>query len=243
MRPPGAARARPAPAAGHPHYYHHHQPRPCAAGARRPQSQSCTSLRLNGRGYAAHVCFGTRGASESPLDGYALRDAILQKWGKCYDVELKLTEAMGGKTLYLNVSPFSLDEVPFRHESELDYLSHLQAIAELLTEWDRADLVLAEIAASSKAPRRGTIPLLTVPINLRLPPDLVDGFAQSRSQVGPYMSESGAELDEKLARDAAASGDGGALALSAVETALLAACGTTLLGVPIYLLLNRDYGP
>ena len=127
------------------------------------------------------------------LDGYQLRDVIVARWGKEYDVEITLTEYMGGKVgrwcghpetnsrgnrpltyavpmqaIYLNVSPFSRDLPPFRHESELDYLSHLQAVSELLVKWDRADLVLAEILDSEKEPRRGTIPLLTVPINLRL---------------------------------------------------------------------------
>lgn len=71
------------------------------------------------------------------FDGYAMRDVILEKWGKCYDVDFNRVDSFGFKNLYLNVLPFHLGGRRFRHETELDYLCHLQAVVEILQKYEQ----------------------------------------------------------------------------------------------------------
>ena len=49
-------------------------------------------------------------------------------------------------------------------------------VAELLLRWGRVASVKRQIDESDKQPRRGTVPLLTVPIRLDLPNELVKSF-------------------------------------------------------------------
>ena len=63
-----------------------------------------------------------------------------------------------------------------RHTDRQAYLEHLQAVAELLLRWGRVASVKRQIDESDKQPRRGTVPLLTVPIRLDLPNELVKSF-------------------------------------------------------------------
>lgn len=74
---------------------------------------------------------------ESDFDGYALRDAIYEKWGLCYDLDFNPVDSFGFRGLYLNVLPFHLGGRRFRHDTELDYLCHLQAIVEILQKYDQ----------------------------------------------------------------------------------------------------------
>jgi hypothetical protein len=71
------------------------------------------------------------------FDGYAMRDVILEKWGRCFDVDFNKVDSFGFKSLYLNVLPFCLGARRFRHDTELDYLCHLQAVVEILLKYDQ----------------------------------------------------------------------------------------------------------
>lgn len=71
---------------------------------------------------------GEEQEEEREFDGYALRDAIYNKWGQCFDVDFQPVTTFGFRELYLNVMPFRLGGKRFRHETELDYLCHLQAV-------------------------------------------------------------------------------------------------------------------
>jgi len=108
---------------------------------------------------------------ETEFDGYALRDAIYKKWGKCYDIDFQPVQTFGFRELYLNVLPFALGGRRFRHETELDYLCHLQAIVEILEKYDQLDYVLAQLEETNKKPRAGTSPLVAVPFRLDLTED------------------------------------------------------------------------
>lgn len=107
------------------------------------------------------------------FDGYALRDIIYQKWGACFDVDFNRVDAMGFKNVYLNILPFRLGKRPFRHASEYDYLCHLQAVVEILQDYEQLDYVLYQISETKKKPRPGTSPLVAVPIRLDLTPEQV----------------------------------------------------------------------
>lgn len=102
------------------------------------------------------------------FDGYALRDVIYEKWGKCYDVDFNRVDSFGIRNLYLNVLPFHLGGRTFRHETEMDYLCHLQAVVEILEKYDQIGYVLAQIDDTKKKPRAGTSPLVAVPLRLDL---------------------------------------------------------------------------
>ena len=102
------------------------------------------------------------------VDGYFLRDVIYEKWGYCFDLDFNRVDSFGFRELYLNVLPFHLGGRRFRHETELDYLCHLQAVVEILQKYDQLDYVLAQIEETKKKPRAGTVPIVAVPLRLDL---------------------------------------------------------------------------
>jgi len=108
---------------------------------------------------------------ETEFDGYMLRDAIYNKWGQCFDINFQPVTTFGFRELYLNVMPFRLGSKRFRHETELDYLCHLQAVVEILEKYDQLDYVLAQLEETKKKPRAGTSPLVAVPFRLDLTED------------------------------------------------------------------------
>lgn len=65
---------------------------------------------------------------EEEFDGYKMRDAIYNKYGECFDVDFNKVDSYGFRSVYLNIMPFRLGGKRFRHETELDYLCHLQAV-------------------------------------------------------------------------------------------------------------------
>eukprot|EP00977_Amphora_coffeiformis_P025130 scaffold18346_cov145-Amphora_coffeaeformis.AAC.2 len=110
---------------------------------------------------------------DDDFDGYQFRDVILEKWGKCFDVDFNKVDTLGIRSLYLNVMPFYLGKRPFRHKTELDYLCHLQAVVEILQEYNQLGYVLQQIQETQKKPRPGTSPLVAVPLRLDLTPEQV----------------------------------------------------------------------
>eukprot|EP00550_Attheya_septentrionalis_P001582 CAMPEP_0198293482 /NCGR_PEP_ID=MMETSP1449-20131203/17342_1 /TAXON_ID=420275 /ORGANISM="Attheya septentrionalis, Strain CCMP2084" /LENGTH=237 /DNA_ID=CAMNT_0043993073 /DNA_START=244 /DNA_END=958 /DNA_ORIENTATION=+ len=108
---------------------------------------------------------------EEEFDGYAMRDVIYEKWGACFDVDFQRVDAFGMRELYLNVLPFRLGSRRFRHDTELDYLCHLQAIVEILEKYDQLGYVLMQIDETKKKPRGNTSPLVAVPLRLDLTPE------------------------------------------------------------------------
>jgi hypothetical protein len=108
------------------------------------------------------------------FDGYALRDAIFKKWGFCYDVNFNRVDTWRDRQLFLNILPYKLGRKPFRHETELDYLSHLQAVVDILRKYEQLDYVLEQISDTDKKPLGGRSPIVAVPIRLDLTKDQVD---------------------------------------------------------------------
>jgi hypothetical protein len=74
---------------------------------------------------------------DEEFDGYALRDVIYEKWRLCYDVDFNRVDSFGFRCLYLNILPFHLGGRRFRHESEIDYLCHLQAVVQILQKYNQ----------------------------------------------------------------------------------------------------------
>lgn len=108
------------------------------------------------------------------FDGYAFRDLLLAKWGECYDVDFNRVDSFGFREIYLNIYPFKMGgRNKWRHESELDYLCHLQAIVEILEKYEQLDKVIFQIQETSKKPKMGA-PIKAVPIRLDLTKDEVN---------------------------------------------------------------------
>jgi hypothetical protein len=107
------------------------------------------------------------------FDGYALRDLLLAKWGECYDVDFNRVDSFGFREIYLNIYPFKLGGKRWRHETELDYLMHLQAVVEILQKYSQLDNVVYQIMETEKTPKMGA-PIKAVPIRLNLTKDEVN---------------------------------------------------------------------
>lgn len=135
----------------------------------------CRSTKDNDDDFSVEAFQKIKNTLQEPtdFDGYALRDIINEKWGACFDVDFNRVESMGFKKLYLNILPFRLGKRPFRHASEYDYLCHLQAVVEILQDYEQLDYVLYQISETKKKPRPGTSPLVAVPIRLDLTPEQV----------------------------------------------------------------------
>ncbi len=96
-------------------------------------------------------------------DGYSLRDMLVSKWGVPLDVDFQKI----GDSLYCTVLPLVGFGSPLRsrHDSELDYLMHLQGVVEVLHKYDNLDAFITYIEETKKAPKRGTD---SIPVRLIL---------------------------------------------------------------------------
>jgi len=87
-------------------------------------------------------------------DGYTLRDLIVNKWGVPLDVDF---QRIPGLSIYCTILPFvGYDSTRSRHNSELDYLMHLQGVVEILHKYNNLDTFVAFIETTNKIPRPGT---------------------------------------------------------------------------------------
>lgn len=108
------------------------------------------------------------------FDGYMMRDLIFTKWGECYDVDFNKVDTLGFKQVFLNVFPFKLGgRARWRHDTELDYLMHLQAVVEILEKYEQLDHVIYQIQETNKVPKMGA-PIKAVPIKLELTEDEIN---------------------------------------------------------------------
>lgn len=116
----------------------------------------------------------TASRSRKEFDGYAFRDVIFEKWGRCYDVDFQRVDSFGVRKVNLNILPFYLGSRPFRHATEYDYLCHLQAVVEILQQYNQLDYVLYQIAETNKRPMPRRSPLVAVPCRLDLTKEQID---------------------------------------------------------------------
>jgi len=108
-------------------------------------------------------------SEKTDYDGYALQDLLISKWGVPLDIDF---QKIGGK-LYCTVLP----EVGFgtplrsRHETELDYLMHLQGVIEVLHKYNNLESFIFFIETTNKRPKRGTD---SVPFRLDISEENID---------------------------------------------------------------------
>jgi hypothetical protein len=108
----------------------------------------------------------------SPLDefdGYALRDLLVERWGAPLDVGFQrgsLPTDGGFDVVYCSVLPVSFGSRKCQHETELDYLMHLQGVIEVLRKYgNNLALFVSHIETTDKTPKVGTD---SVPFRLQL---------------------------------------------------------------------------
>ncbi|QZZ19012.1 DUF3067 family protein [Leptothermofonsia sichuanensis E412] len=84
------------------------------------------------------------------MTGEDLRQILLNKWGRSYDIQLRRTQ---GKILVLIMWKY-LEQVSFPLTEE-EYLAHLDAIASYLQAWGSVQQVRAFIERTQERPRLG----------------------------------------------------------------------------------------
>ncbi len=93
------------------------------------------------------------------MTGQELRQLILQKWGRAYDVQLRKVQ----NKVYLQVMWRYLGQASFP-KSDADYASHLDAVASYINAWDQHDSVQQFIAETRDRPRLGKA--VNIPLEL-----------------------------------------------------------------------------
>eukprot|EP00581_Thalassiosira_minuscula_P011746 CAMPEP_0183718886 /NCGR_PEP_ID=MMETSP0737-20130205/12025_1 /TAXON_ID=385413 /ORGANISM="Thalassiosira miniscula, Strain CCMP1093" /LENGTH=259 /DNA_ID=CAMNT_0025948529 /DNA_START=54 /DNA_END=833 /DNA_ORIENTATION=- len=97
-------------------------------------------------------------------DGYALQDLLLSKWGVPLDADFQRI----GKQLYCTVLPvvgYGGGKLRSRHDTELEYLMHLQGVVEILQKYDNLEEFVAFVETTDRVPKSGTD---SVPFRLNL---------------------------------------------------------------------------
>ena len=92
------------------------------------------------------------------MTGSELRQLIIDKWGHSFDIRLRQTK---GK-IFLQVMWKYLEQVSFPM-SEMEYIEHLNAIANYLNDWGSTNQVVEFIKQTRDRPRLGkavSIPLV-----------------------------------------------------------------------------------
>ena len=93
------------------------------------------------------------------MTGEELRRSIEEKWGRAYDVQL---QRRGGRVLllvmwkYLGQRSFPL--------TAAEYIEHLEAILERLSDWGVLESALQQLQASRQRPRLGKA--VSIPLEL-----------------------------------------------------------------------------
>ena len=93
------------------------------------------------------------------MTGQDLRQLLLDKWGRSYDVQLRRTQ---GK-IFLQVMWRYLEQLSFPM-TEAAYMAHLDAVAAHLQAWDGEPQVRTYLKQTKQNPRVGKA--VSIPIDL-----------------------------------------------------------------------------
>jgi hypothetical protein len=91
-------------------------------------------------------------APSPTLDGYALRDLLISRWGAPLDVDFQRQP----RAVYCTVLPVAFGSRKCRHESEISYLMHLQGVIGILQKYNNLDSFVNFLLTTDKIPRVGT---------------------------------------------------------------------------------------
>lgn len=93
------------------------------------------------------------------MTGQDLRQLLLDKWGRSFDIQLRRTQ---GKIFVLVMWKY-LEQASFPLTEE-EYMAHLEAIANYLQAWGSAAQVQAFIETTRERPRLGKA--ISIPLEL-----------------------------------------------------------------------------
>jgi len=111
-----------------------------------------------------------RKPSTMDFDGYAMQDLLLSKWGVPLDIDFQRF----GTNIYCTILPqvgYGGSALKSRFDTELNYLMHLQGVAEVLHKYDNLEGFVEFVEGTKKRPKSGTD---SVPFRLDLTEDDVD---------------------------------------------------------------------
>ena len=93
------------------------------------------------------------------MTGQELREILLKKWGRSYDIQVRRTQ---GK-FFVQVMWRYLEQMSFPL-SEVEYVSHLDQVAEYLAGWGAIEQFQSYVEKTRERPRQGKA--VSVPIDL-----------------------------------------------------------------------------
>ncbi len=93
------------------------------------------------------------------MTGQELRQLLLAKWGRSYDIQIRRTQ---GKIFVLVMWKY-LEQVSFPM-TEAEYLEHLDTVASYLQAWDGGVQVQAYLDRTKERPRLGKA--VSIPLEL-----------------------------------------------------------------------------
>lgn len=93
------------------------------------------------------------------MTGNDLRQLLLTKWGRSYDIQLRRTQ---GKIFVLVMWKY-LEQVSFPL-SEAEYMAHLDSVAGYLAAWGAAEQIETYIDQTRERPRLGKA--VSIPVEL-----------------------------------------------------------------------------
>lgn len=93
------------------------------------------------------------------MTGKELQQALLQKWGRSYDVQLRRVKGR----IFLQIMWKYLEQASFPL-SEQEYFEHLNAIVNYLNAWGTELQVLEYIENTKERPRVGKV--ISIPLEL-----------------------------------------------------------------------------
>jgi hypothetical protein len=107
--------------------------------------------------------------NDTDFDGYALRDLLVARWGVPLDVDFEQRSYSSNEpSIYVTVLPYAFGNRLCRHDTELDYLMHLQAVIEILIRYDQLEPWLLYLESTYKSPKPG---IESVPFRLQFSPN------------------------------------------------------------------------
>ena len=95
----------------------------------------------------------------STMTGNDLRQILLDKWGRSYDIQLRRTQ---GKIFFLVMWKY-LEQVSFPL-TEAEYMAHLNEVASHLQAWGSFEQVQGSIHQTRERPRLGKA--ISIPLEL-----------------------------------------------------------------------------
>lgn len=117
------------------------------------ESESLAAFRASLTASAAAEAAAEAAAAAESLDGYKLRDLLVERYGKSYDVTIRVSPWISGKSiLSVNIMWHYQEQVSFPM-SELEYLEHLEAISAYLNKWGAAGKFVRYVRATKERPR------------------------------------------------------------------------------------------